>query len=363
MAWVKLGTTAIFDLSLINVNKKFNRRDFLKGASLAPLCAASGLPFLATPGNALEPIKREGGPKLKIALNAYSFARPLNDHLRGRGAGITLFDLLDFCVKYDFEALDATGYYFPGYGSLREGNKGIPTDQYVFDLKRRAFELGIEISGTGVQNDFATTDKEKRAADVRHVKQWVEVAAKLGAPVLRIFAGPIPEGYEKKWEEVAAWMTADFRTCAEYAAKYGVMIGVQNHGDMLQTADQVIKVIKMVNSPWFGAINDTGYYVSKDPYDDMAQVVPYTVNWQVKERLGGKDGKAPMDLKRLMGLIKAGGYRGYIPIETLSGGGGGKQAKAEKVVAKASPESPAYDPFERVPIFLKQVRQALAETA
>jgi sugar phosphate isomerase/epimerase len=350
----------------MNVNMKFSRRSFLKSATLAPLCAASGIPLNGTNTMAMEPIKREGGPKLKIALNAYSFARPLNDHLRGRGAGITLLDLLDFCVKYDFDALDATGYYFPGYGSIREGTKGIPTDQYVFDLKRRAFELGIEISGTGVQNDFATPDKEKRAADVRHVKQWVEVAAKLGAPVLRIFAGPIPEGYEKKWDEVAAWMTADFKTCADYAAKYGVMIGVQNHGDMLQTADQVIKVIKMVNSPWFGAINDTGYYVSKDPYDDMARVLPYTVNWQIKERLGGKDGKAPMDLKKLIGLIKAGGYRGYIPIETLSerSGGGGKQAKAEKVVAKnPSDSSPVYDPFERVPVFLKQVRQALAETA
>ena len=93
----------------------------------------------------------------------------------------------------------------------------------------------------------------------------------------------------------------------------------------------------------------------------MARVVPYTVNWQIKERLGGKEGTTPMDLKRLIGLIKAGGYRGYIPIETLSDGGGGKAAKAER--ENGSAKAPAYNPADRVPQFLKQVRQAIAETA
>jgi hypothetical protein len=50
--------------------------------------------------------------------------------------------------------------------------------------------------------------------------------------------------------------------------------------------------------------------MTSDPYADMARVVPYTVNWQVKQRLGGKEGSTPMDLKKLIRLIKAGGYRG-----------------------------------------------------
>ena len=315
-----------------------------------PRCSPAALPrggmgIADSTASAQTPIKRGGGPKLKISLNAYSFARPLNDHLRGRGTGTTLLDLLDFCAQHDFEAIDPTGYYFPGYGSVRLGKKGVPTDAYIFDFKRRAFELGIAISGTGVANDLATADKEKRAADVKHIKDWVEVAAKLGAPVLRVFAGPVPKGYEEKWDEVAAWMVADLKQCVRHAEKYGVIIGIQNHGDMLKSADQVIKIIKMVDSPWFGAINDTGYYMTPDPYADMARVVPYTVNWQVKQRLGGKEGTTPMDLKKLVGLIKAGGYRGYVPIESLSQSG------------------KEYDPFTLVPQFLKEVRQAIAETA
>ena len=327
------------------MNDRLNRRNFLKSASLLPLCTASGLGLARTSARAAEPIKRSGGPMLKLSLNAYSFARLLNDHLRGRGKGMTLFDLLDFCAEHNFEAIDPTGYYFPGYGSVREGNKGVPTGAYVRDFKRRAFELGLAISGTGVANDLATADKAKRASEVKHIKDWVEVAAKLGAPVLRVFSGPVPAGFEDKWDEVAQWMVADLKQCVAHAEKFGVIIGIQNHGDMLKSADQVIKVIKMVDSPWFGAINDTGYYMTPDPYADMARVVPYTVNWQVKQRLGGKEGTTPMDLKRLIGLMKAGGYRGYVPIETLSQPG------------------KEYDPVAFVPQFLKEVRQVIAETA
>jgi sugar phosphate isomerase/epimerase len=307
------------------------------------MCAVAGVGLESAV--AMEPIQRCGGPRLKVSLNAYSFARLLNDHLRGRGKGITLMELLDFCAKHDFDAIDPTGYYFPGYGSVREGNKGVPTDAYILDFKRRAFELGIAISGTGVANDLATPDKAKRAAEVKHIKDWVEVAAKLGAPVLRVFSGPVPPGYENKWDEVAAWMVADLKECVAHAAKYGVIIGIQNHGDMLKSADEVIKLVKAVDSPWFGAINDTGYYMTPDPYVDMAKVVPYTVNWQVKQRLGGKEGTAPMDLPRLIHLIKAGGYRGYVPIETLSQPG------------------QEYDPLTFVPAFLKEVRRAITETA
>src|ERR1035437_3688615 len=106
-----------------------------------PLCAAAGMGLGNVPALAAEPIKRCGGPMLKVSLNAYSFARLLNDNIRGRGKGLTLFDLLDFCAKNDFEAIDPTGYYFPGYGSVREGKKGIPTDAYIRDFKRRAFKI------------------------------------------------------------------------------------------------------------------------------------------------------------------------------------------------------------------------------
>jgi hypothetical protein len=52
-------------------------------------------------------------------------------------------------------------------------------------------------------------------------------------------------------------------------------------------------------------------------------------------------------LKKLIGVIRKAGYRGYLPIETLSPRGGGGN----------------YDPYVVVPKFLKELRDAIAATA
>ncbi len=282
-----------------------------------------------------QPIKRVGGPRLRTSLNFYSFNKTLNDHLKKRGKGMTLMELLDFCAELNFDAIDPTGYFFPGYPKP-------PTEQYLNDFKRRAFVRGLDISGTGVRNNFAQADKQKRAADVRHVKEWVEVAARMGAPVLRVFAGAQPEGHT--WDEVAAWMVQDLKECVAHGKKHGVIIGIQNHGDMLKTAEQTIKIIKMVDSEWCGVIVDTGYFLTPDPYKDIAAVAPYAVNWQVKQHIGGKGGKTPTDLKKIVRIARAAGYRGYLPIETLPVPG------------------EDYDPRARVRQCLADLRAAIKQT-
>src|SRR5229473_8580330 len=139
-----------------------NRRNFIQSVSLLPFCVAAA------------PSKRQ---VLKISLNAYSFNKLLNDSIKGRGAGSTLIEVLEFAAKNKFDGFDATGYYFPGYPA-------VPGDAYVDGLKKKAADLGIGISGTGVRNNFTTADAAVRQTGVNHIKQYVEVAARLGAPVI-----------------------------------------------------------------------------------------------------------------------------------------------------------------------------------
>ncbi|MBK5209899.1 MAG: sugar phosphate isomerase/epimerase, partial [Flavobacteriaceae bacterium] len=202
--------------------------------------------------NKLE-IERKGKSSVKIGLNAYSFTKPLMNNVRGRDGGITLFDLIDWTAAQEFDAIDLTAYFFPGYPE-------VPSDEYINSLKRYTFQQGLDISGIGVRNDFADPDPIKRAADVKHVKEWIDVAVKLGAPVIRVFSGPIPKGYEGKWDEIALYMSVSLKECAEYGKQRGVLVGVQNHGDFVKTADETIKLVKMVNSDWFGVNVDTGYF-------------------------------------------------------------------------------------------------------
>ena len=261
--------------------------------------------------------------KLKTSLNAYSFNDPLV------AKTMNLDDLLDFCAAQNFDGVDLTGYYFPGYPK-------VPSDEYIYHIKRKAHLLGVSISGTGVRNDFTNPDANKRKEDVQLIKNWIECASKLGAPVIRIFAGVL-NPKEFSWDQIAAWMVKDIQECVEYGQKHGVIVAIQNHNDFIKTADEAIKIIKMVNREWFGLILDTGSYRSGDPYEQIARTIPYAVNWQVKENIYVDGKEVKTDLPRLFKLIKESGYRGYIPIETLGKG----------------------DPKEKVPRFMEEVRKAL----
>jgi sugar phosphate isomerase/epimerase len=87
----------------------------------------------------------------------------------------------------------------------------------------------------------------------------------------------------------------------EYGKQHGVIIGIQNHNDFIQTADQVNKIIEAINSEWLGLILDTGSYRVRDPYQEIALSVKHAVNWQIKEKIFINGEEKETDLDKLMG--------------------------------------------------------------
>lgn len=276
-------------------------------------------------------------PDIIISVNAYSFSDLLSAReSRNNDQVYSLFNLLDWCSSQNIKALDPTGYFFPTYPE-------VPSDEYIAKFKTRASELGIHISGTGIRNNFASPDTAVRAAGVALAKEWIVVASKLGAPVLRLFAGAIPKGYEDNWEIPAGWMIECYRELLPYAEQYGVKLGIQNHGDMLQTAEQCLYILNKLNSKWAGIIVDTGNFSTEDPYKDIEMLVPYAVNWQVKEFLNGYEGNQRMDYNRLIQILKDAGFKGYLPVETLNVKG------------------VFYDPFQRVSTMITALNKSINE--
>jgi sugar phosphate isomerase/epimerase len=287
--------------------------------------------FLATlGGGALAPVLGPGragaaarSPKIKLSLNLYSFNASL------RSGETTLEQAIDFCAELGFDAVDPTGYYFPGHPAP-------PSDEYLYAVKRRAFLNGLDISGTGVRNDFTQPDPAKRADDAAHVKRWVEVAAKLDAPVLRVFDGRA-EARGPSRDQMTGWVLDGFRECSAHGERHGVVIAFQNHDELLKTADEVLALRERVGSPWFGLNVDVGSLRTADPYEEIARLAPYACTWQIKEKLYRRGVEEKTDVRRVFGILREAGYRGYAPIETLGPG----------------------DPREKVRRFLGEVREAL----
>ncbi len=282
------------------------RRRFLQ-STLAATAAGLAAPLLrSTP--AAQPPQRTGGSHMKLSLAAYSFNSLLpRNWPRGpanQDAPLTLDDFIQFCADLNLDGTELTSYYFPAE----------VTPDYLLHLKQLTFRLGLSISGTAIGNDFCLPDGPDRDFHLSMTRQWIDYAAVMGAPAIRIFAGQVPKGDN----EAAALdrCVAGINESLQYAAEKGVALALENHGGITATPDQLLAIVERVDdSPWFGVNFDSGNFHTADPYADLARIAPYAINAQIKVALsvGGK--KEEADLPRTVNILKDAGYRGWLVLE------------------------------------------------
>jgi len=277
------------------------RRSFIKSSSVA--LVGVGALALARPPEERR-ILETYCPTL--SLNAYSFNDAL---LKGE---MSLEQLFQFAAETGFAAVDLTAYYIPGYPVT-------PSDELLYEIKRKAFRKGISFSGIGVRNDFTVLDREKLAGEIEHVKEWIVAASKLGAPNIRVFDGKAKDGGTAA-NTIRKQVVDAFRECSLFGSRFGVNVAFQNHHDFLISTEDIIDILKRVDSDWFGLMLDTGSVAGSNPYLEIEKLIPYAVTWQVKEKVRVGGDTVPLDIPRLMALIHKGSYQGFLPLETLGEG-------------------------------------------
>jgi sugar phosphate isomerase/epimerase len=276
--------------------KRMVRRQFLQSALAAGTTLAVGTPALP----AIEPIQRHGKSHLRLSIAGYSYDRYLS-FKRKSGPTMTLDEFIDLAADMNLDAVELTAYYF------RE-----TTPEYLAHLKGKCTRLGLDISGTAVGNDFCNPTKLQE--QLAYVKHWVDYSSRLGAKTIRIFAGTPPRGDTE--EPARARCVAAIQEACDYAGRYGIYLALENHGGITRTIEQTLAVVRAVQHPWFGVNWDTGNFQSADPYSDLAQLAPYAVTVQIKTEIhrAGQP-REEADLKRLLGLLRAVNYRGYVALE------------------------------------------------
>lgn len=279
-----------------------NRRHFLT-ATVASLSAAALHTSVSAPAHAIEPFKRTAPVKYKFSLAAYGY-RELLTGKKYVTAPWTMEDFLNECATLPLEGAELTSYYFA---------KEI-TPQYLRDIKRKAFLLGLDISGTAVRNDFCLPKGDKRDEEIAAMKKWIDYAEILGAPVIRIFAGHVGKG--QSTQAAHRLMVDGISECCDYAGQHGVILALENHGGPTATADGLLAIVRDVQSPWFGVNFDSGNFHSSDVYAELAQIAPYAVNVQIKVSVSPAGQKSqPSDYGKVAKIIRESGYRGYIVLE------------------------------------------------
>ena len=299
-----------------------SRRNFISTAVASSMCLASGAL------SAIEPFGRR--PRIRgVGLSAYSLKSKMR-WWRGKETqgDVDILGFLDYCGQLDLDGAELTSYFFPA-----------PLERsYLNRVRRRAFLQGLDISGGAIGNNLTHPPGSDAAqAQLEYTQLWIDRFADLGAPFVRVFAGQPQAGADRP--QVIRNVLANLGVALAHAERRGVMLAIENH-DFTTNLDDLLQIVEAVDSDWFGINWDSANLApTPDPYAELARIAPYAITAQIKVmiRAGGK--KVPADFGRLVEILRAAGYRGYLTLEYEE----------------------AEDPQSAIPKYIKQLRTALGD--
>jgi sugar phosphate isomerase/epimerase len=258
---------------------------------------------------------------VKLGCSSWSY------HAAFRAGGIDQMEWLRLCAEeMELDGVELVDLHFP-----------TSDPAYLRDLKKRCTDLQLTIAGLAVSNDFGADDR--RPTETQKVKQWCDVAAYLGAPIVRVFAGWVPPvqhaetppgrivgafrrifgapriDQRRLWSDV----TYALRTATDYAADRGVTLALQNSRSegIVGAADQIAQCVRDVGSPWLRVCLDPADLVDPGRFD---AAVAHVVQVHARMRNVGDDGSdAAIHWPGLLQNLKLAHYRGFLLLDYEGG--------------------------------------------
>ncbi len=270
------------------------RRKFLESLGAGAVGAAA----LGLPARAEVSASSQKLPRLLPGCCAYSY----KDYLNLKHPAMTLEDFIRKATGLRLIAVDMTAYYMQS------------TDPaYLASLRHLAYKHAVAFSGAacGVRMVNAGADARKQA--LKQIKSWVDVADRLGAPHLRVFAGKLPPG--RTLREAVGWVVETMKAACDYSGERGIMIGVEDHEGITQNAEVCLEIMHRVNLPYAGINLDITHFMPTPTLDRYAQIkmcIPYATNTHIRDEF---DDRTPIDMDRVWRMFAEAGFQGYMSVE------------------------------------------------
>lgn len=198
------------------------------------------------------------------------------------------------------------------------------SDEEIGRLKEMLAGKGLTIVAVSPATDYLKFTPEEQREQIEHTKANVALAVKLGAPVVRIFAGgAIPEG--RTWDECVRVVADQLRECARYAEEHGVKLGVESHGKFGTDLNALAAIIERVDSPALGLTLDTAnFFVNGvDPVEAARRLSGKIFHTHLKDakkfpngsHKGTALGEGDVPIREVVEELKRQGYEGWFCIE------------------------------------------------
>ncbi len=261
---------------------------------------------------------------MKTSVSSYSYLKFMKKN------GADLFKVCELAKETGFEGIEFTRLY-------ENGHTFDETRKLASDLKTHCDSIGLPIVAYAVGANFLCEDP---AAEAEKIKRDADIAAVLGAPVLRHdVCYALPKKHLYSYRDAANDMAPYIRDVAEYAMKLGVRTCTENHGYIFQSPERVEKLMLTVNHPNYGWLCDIGNFLcaDADPVKAVTVAKDYVFHAHVKDFLfksgqverptgffgtsGGNHlrgtilGHGVVPVRNCLSILKNSGYDGYVSLE------------------------------------------------
>ncbi|MHC4215394.1 MAG: sugar phosphate isomerase/epimerase family protein [Planctomycetota bacterium] len=202
---------------------------------------------------------------------------------------------------------------------------------YLQKIKRHALINGLDLCCMSTHQGYVSPDKAKRQKNIDLTIKQIEIAYRLGVPIVRINTGrwgtsgnfdelmanrgiePTLPGYTE--EDGFKWVIDSIEKCLPKAEECGVILGLENHWGMARTPEGLLRIANAIDSPWLEILLDTGNFL-EDPYDKLEMCAPQTVFMQAKTYYGGGLWYTlDLDYPRIARIMRKHNFRGYVSLE------------------------------------------------
>ena len=246
-----------------------------------------------------------------------------------RAIGAGKLDHLDFPAKakndYGISAVEYVNGLFGGKKmNFKEAAKN---SAYLNELLKRSKDVGVfnHLLMVDDEGPLAVPDEKLRLASVDNHKKWIEAAKFLGCLTVRVNLHGQGTSDEKKKASIDS-----LGRLGEFAQSMQINIVTENHGNESSNGAWVADVMKQVNRSNVGTLPDFGNFCLSDPwgqtqsdckemydrYQGVKELLPFAKGVSAKTYDFDNNGEQPkMDYKRLIGIVKDFGFKGYIGIE------------------------------------------------
>lgn len=229
--------------------------------------------------------------------------------------------ILEFAENHGFSAVELRGL---------QGNLDLPSHPafavgQIEQTKREVAARGLKIASISSSARMGEADSEKRAKELADGRRFIDLAASLGAPYVRVFGdGVAAEKGAAPGEELRSRVAAGLHELGGYARPKNVTVIIESHDNFTSSAT-LSEVLQKADSDHVGLLWDAHHTFAtahEEPEFTVQKLGQWIRHTHLKDSIAaGEDrkyvltGRGTVPIKRQVDALRSIGYKGFYCFE------------------------------------------------